>query len=295
MKYPCNLIKDILPLYHDSVVSEDSKKAVDTHLMECEACKTYYKKMCQSDALEEAAFDKEITKKTANSFKEVSKTISKKIIKSIIRAVLIISAIAVGVVIGLWSLINLYISKTASDTWETHYDISEYGMLDDGRNLLEWSKNMGAIWPEEITDDMKVTDYLLIHYCPWDSNYLGYLEVEYDEEDYETEVERLKTYESTEYIGNYGAGVFKEKELLAMYATRSSFIYALTDKEGCIHYVYLAFPGYAMDIEYEDYIPKNCLPKGLDLSEDNPVRQAVLKEREEDLERHKENVKNGIK
>ena len=294
MKYPCNLIKDILPLYHDGVVSEDSKKAVNEHFMECEGCKTYYEKMCQADALEEAAFDEEIAKKTADSFKEVSKTISKKIIKAIIKAVLILSVVAIGVVIGLWTLIVLYVNKTAADTWETHYDISEYGMLDDGRNLLEWSENMGAIWPEEITDDMNVTDYLLIHYCPWDSNYLGYLEVEYDKEDYEAEVERLKAYESTEYIGNYGAGTFKEKELLAMYATRSNFIYALTDGEGCINYVYLAFPGYAMDIDYEDYIPKDCLPKGLDLSEDNPVRQEVLKDREKDLERHKEKVKNGV-
>lgn len=287
MKYPCNLIKDILPLYHDGVVSKDSKNAVEEHFMECEDCKTYYEKMCQADELEEAAFDEEIAKKTANSFKEVSKALSKKIIK----ALLIISMVAIGVVIGLWALIVLYVTKTASDTWETHYDINEYGMLDDGENLLERSKNLSAIWPAEITEEMNVTDYLLIHYCPWDSNYLGYLEVEYDNEGYEAEVERLKAYESTEYVGYYGAGIFKEKELLAMYATSSSFIYALTDGEGCINYVYLEFPGYAMDIDYEEYIPKDCLPKGLDLSEDNPVRQEVLKQREKDLERHKEQVK----
>ena len=291
MKYPCNLIRDILPLYHDGVVSKESEKAVVEHIGECEDCKSYYEKMCQADALEEVAFDEEITKKTADSFKEVSKTISKKIIKTIIKAVLITSVVAIGVVIGLWALIVLYVTKTAADTWETHYDIREYGMLDDGRNLLEWSRNLGTIWPEEITEDMNVTDYLMIHYCPWDSNYLGYLEVEYDEADYKVEVERLRTYESTEYLGNYGAGIFKEKELLAMYADNHNFIYALTDGEGSINYVYLAFPSYSMDIDYKDYIPKDCLPIGLDLSEDNPVRQEVLKEREKDLERHKEQVK----
>ena len=118
--------------------------------------------------------------------------------------------------------------------------------------------------------------------------------LEYDEEDYKVEVERLCTYESTEYLGNYGAGIFKEKELLAMYADNHNFIYALTDGEGSINYVYLAFPSYSMDIDYEDYIPKDCLPINLDLSEDNPVRQEVLKEREKDLERHKEQVKNEI-
>ena len=293
MKYSCDLIKDILPLYHDGVVSRESENAVEEHFTECEDCKVYYEKMCQADNLEEAAFDEEMVKKTADSFKEVSKTISKKMIKMICKGIVIVALVAVGIVIGLWTWLVSFLEKSAADTWETHYDISEYGMLDDGRNLLEWSKNLSTIWPEEITEDMNVTDYLLIHYCPWDSNYLGYLEVEYDEEDYEAEVERLKAYESTEYVGNYGAGVFKEKELLAMYATRSSFIYALTDGEECINYVYLAFPGYAMDIDYKDYIPKDCLPKGLDLSEDNPVRQEVLKEREKDLERYKEQVKSG--
>ena len=118
---------------------------------------------------------------------------------------------------------------------------------------MQWSSNLGAIWPEEITEDMNVTDYL----------------------------------------GNYGAGIFKEKELLAMYADNHNFIYALTDSKSSINYVYLAFPSYSMDIDYEDYILKDCLPKGLDLSENNPVRQEVLKEREEDLERHKEQVKNA--
>lgn len=292
MKYPCNLIKDILPLYHDGVVSRESESAVKNHLTECEDCKLYYEKMCQADELEEAAFDEAITKKAADSFKEVSKTISKKVIKTIFKSVFIIGVVMVGVVLGLWAWIISFLEETAEDTWETHYDISEYGMLDDGQNLMERSKNLAAIWPKEITEEMNVTEYLLIHYCPWDSNYLGYLEVEYDKEDYKAEVERLRAYESTEYLGRYGAGEFTEYELLAMSSSSHHFIYALADGEAMVKYVYLSFPGYAMDIDYEEYIPKDCLPKGLDISEDNPVRQEVLKEREEDLERYKEQVKN---
>ena len=84
MKYSCNLIRDILPLYHDGVVSKESEQVVEEHFGECEDCKSYYEKMCQADVLEEVAFDEEIAKKTADSFKEVSKTISKKIIKTMI-------------------------------------------------------------------------------------------------------------------------------------------------------------------------------------------------------------------
>lgn len=291
MKYPCNLIRDILPLYYDGVVSKESEQAVEEHFGECEDCKSYYKKMCETDILEVVSFDEEITKKMADSYKEVAKTISKRVIKTILKYIVIIVVVMIGVVFGLWIWVASFLEKSAEDTWETHYDVSEYGMLDDGRNLLEFSQNLSDVWPKEITENMNVTDYLLIHYCPWDSNYLGYLEVEYDAEDYQVEVERLSTYESTEYLGNYGAGIFKEKELLAMYADSHNFIYALADSERRINYVYLAFPSYSMDIDYEEYIPKDCLPKGLDLSEDNPVIQEILKEREKELEGHKEQIR----
>jgi hypothetical protein len=41
----------------------------------------------------------------------------------------------------------------------------------------------------------------------------------------------------------------------------------------------MVFPGYGMDIRYEKYIPQEYLPEGLDATEDNPTRQAVLEKR----------------
>lgn len=38
MKVPCELVKDLLPLYLDGVCSEESKETVETHLAECPAC-----------------------------------------------------------------------------------------------------------------------------------------------------------------------------------------------------------------------------------------------------------------
>ena len=40
MNYPCDTIKDLLPLYHDDVCSDASRQIVDEHLQECAACKT---------------------------------------------------------------------------------------------------------------------------------------------------------------------------------------------------------------------------------------------------------------
>ena len=39
MKITCNIIQDMLPLYVDDVLSEDSRKMVEEHLKDCEACR----------------------------------------------------------------------------------------------------------------------------------------------------------------------------------------------------------------------------------------------------------------
>ena len=41
MKEPCNLIRDLMPLYHDEVASEESILAIREHLDECRECRKY--------------------------------------------------------------------------------------------------------------------------------------------------------------------------------------------------------------------------------------------------------------
>ena len=38
-KFDCNIIQDLLALYHDGVCSEESREAVEQHLAECEKCR----------------------------------------------------------------------------------------------------------------------------------------------------------------------------------------------------------------------------------------------------------------
>ncbi len=45
MKIQCNIAKDLMPLYIDEVLSEESKAAVEEHLTGCEGCREYYRKM----------------------------------------------------------------------------------------------------------------------------------------------------------------------------------------------------------------------------------------------------------
>jgi len=41
MNIPCEVIKDLLPLYHDEVSSNESNKIVEKHLESCDKCRSY--------------------------------------------------------------------------------------------------------------------------------------------------------------------------------------------------------------------------------------------------------------
>ena len=56
MKYNCDLISDLLPLYKDEICSEASRKIIEEHLAECPDCK----KMLNS--LNDVTIDEKIVK-----------------------------------------------------------------------------------------------------------------------------------------------------------------------------------------------------------------------------------------
>lgn len=51
MKYPCELIKDILPLFYDNVCSDTTSEVVKQHLEVCTDCKKLYQSLLNSDAI----------------------------------------------------------------------------------------------------------------------------------------------------------------------------------------------------------------------------------------------------
>ena len=67
MNIPCSIVKDLLPLYHDSVCSDETKRAVEEHLKTCPSCRSEYDKLLGSDGVAERAFDEENSKKIAES------------------------------------------------------------------------------------------------------------------------------------------------------------------------------------------------------------------------------------
>ncbi|MCM1124104.1 MAG: helix-turn-helix domain-containing protein [Eubacterium sp.] len=170
-----------------------------------------------------------------------------------------------------------YVLSTSAQI-EINSDIARYhdyigdNALDKYRNKWDMDE---SIFPEQITSDMNVTDYKMVYYDPWDSQYLSYLVVDYNDTAWNAELERLKNYPSTEYIGYYGVSGFHAYELLAIYADGyHGFVYALADRNSQrIIYVELIFCNYFMDIDYEEYIPAGYLPDGFDAAPGNAYRQ----------------------
>lgn len=69
----CALIRDLMPLYHDNVCSEESRRAVEAHLKECAACRAEYQKLFGGSGAVEAAFDDEKERMIAESYKKVER------------------------------------------------------------------------------------------------------------------------------------------------------------------------------------------------------------------------------
>ena len=51
MKITCNVIKDLLPLYKEELLSDDSKILVEKHLETCNTCKEYLINLCEPEVV----------------------------------------------------------------------------------------------------------------------------------------------------------------------------------------------------------------------------------------------------
>lgn len=102
MKKKCDIVKDLLPLYVDDVVSDGSKEFIKEHLKNCEECKNY---------LEGLKYNFNHNKNTdVGSFKKFIKKINFKIIKNslIITGLIILITIPILYFIGNYEFINDY-------------------------------------------------------------------------------------------------------------------------------------------------------------------------------------------
>ena len=74
MKNECKIVSDLLPLYSENLVCEETEEFVKNHLSECDACKKEFESLQNGDDLKEA-FNEETTKPVEDikPFKKIMK------------------------------------------------------------------------------------------------------------------------------------------------------------------------------------------------------------------------------
>ena len=94
MKISCDVIKDLLPLYIDDILSNDSKNLVDEHIEECESCNDELRKL-SGDEIHSCAVNQIENKSIYDSLNKIRKRISLKIQLTVLTSVIFTSIVAV--------------------------------------------------------------------------------------------------------------------------------------------------------------------------------------------------------
>lgn len=166
MKYKCNIIKDLLPLYVEDVTSQDSNKIIEEHLKECEECKKHY------EELKDGSFIEELKEEQVNEEnpKKTMKTIKKKIILGKLFFALIS---AIVVIITLFSTYSYMNNKIVPIQYDNNISVIErngniYAVLKNNTYINAKSKSV------EITNEEGKTEKFLYFYFSttlWESTF----------------------------------------------------------------------------------------------------------------------------
>lgn len=253
MKYSCNLIRDLLPLYCDRVCSKDSEEAVQEHISTCEECKKIYLGMQQSVSIDSARYEKQ----QFDSMQKVKKKIKKQ--NTTFASIGIVAGISFVIIVIRIMLVAGVISFAVQDGWKDCYtstNIDDYGVFEgfDGYSRLD-------IFPKQISDNMEVYKYSYYYADTFlDPTAQIYLECSYEENDYLREIERLEGIQE-EYEGRiqsivYDTDSFSYPAYVTIDADNHCYEYALLIGEKKIAYVFLQFIK-EEDIAFSmEYLPK---------------------------------------
>lgn len=103
MKISCEIIKDLLPLYHDGVCSNDSRMMVEEHLAYCDNCKAELQVMDNELSITN-------TKKNLNeaeTVKKLSRRWKKGMKRSVLKGIVITIIVIAVIVFVLYSFVDI--------------------------------------------------------------------------------------------------------------------------------------------------------------------------------------------
>ena len=150
-KIPCEIIRDLLPLYQDDICSEKSRNAIEEHIKECESCRTYLKKMEGEIPIETDKI--EGTDEEWKGFREFSEKVSRKLNRRIVMACGVVFMICMMLTVVLCSdaFQSYHLSRIAAKDIKTE----EVYQLKDGRlyvHVKSKRRITGLSYPQTGTD-----------------------------------------------------------------------------------------------------------------------------------------------
>ena len=281
----CEVVKDLLPLYTEQMLSPHTTELVGEHLQNCPACAALHRSMTEPEpavqfstdsAQQFAAYEKKQKRKTGLKVGTVLTFIFGAVTAAVIwlmRKVLV-TVLALSFCIPLLML-DSALARVKVDTDPAHY--ADY-MFDTASKEYRHKQGMidETIFPAELTDNMDIKEYKMVYYNPWDPQYLSYLTVRYSPEDYAAEKKRLAECGCDFYQDSYGVTGFPGGEPLAVRNDAYyGYVYAINTpgQENTITYCEIIFCNYFMDLKYEQYMPAEYFPLNFNAKNSNAAKQ----------------------
>lgn len=106
MNITCEIIKDLLPLYHDDVCSGDTRRLVEEHLSLCEACRAELNVM--DETLSES--DRKQNLRDAEAVKGLSRRWKKGMVKSLLKGALFTLLAILGLALVLYLFVGIRVA-----------------------------------------------------------------------------------------------------------------------------------------------------------------------------------------
>lgn len=78
MTISCELVRDLMPLYDDDVISEDGRKIVSAHLCHCTACRSYHKQVKETALADTEYLKKGVTPAGEKDFRPLARRYKRK-------------------------------------------------------------------------------------------------------------------------------------------------------------------------------------------------------------------------
>ena len=152
----CNIIKDLQPLYHDDVISEESSELVEEHLKTCLECRNMLEGIRENIKAEN---DSSLEKPIISGFKALKKRLYRKTIftvaTSIICAVAVVAALFYGVFFYETPVSYIEMTQTVTKPIDSELDFI----------TNEWSHNSVSI----------IQDGDVLYYCYSDTFWTRYI------------------------------------------------------------------------------------------------------------------------